>query len=446
VATNLNSTTLSSGAGIDVGSIVDNLVEAARAPERLWQAQQLKLKAQQAALNELNTDLGDLETRLMDLKDPLGPLGGFTTSSSNESVLSATAEPGATTGQHTIVVSQLADKASFYSNAVANVSDPINGSISIKVGTADIVSIAIDSSNNTLDALASAINQKQLGVTASVITDATGSRLVVVGNNSGMANDVVVTGSGSLSFTQSTFAQNAKLTIDGVPIESATNTVTGAIPGLTIKLQGAKPDQAVALTVEQDTGRVASAISSFVGSFNALIVAINKQFTYNATTNAAGALSGDPSVRALQQTLLEQISYTSSGTDAIHTLASLGITMNDDGTLKVDAAALNTVLKDNFEAVKSFLQGDGIHGFAVEFGKIMGNLTDPTRGPIVIDLKGNAENQQILKDQIDSFELQLAVRQQQWLDQFSRIDAILRQFPLQQQQLAASLGSLNNAK
>ena len=446
MSTNLGTSSLSSGSGIDVDTIVSNMVNAARAPERVWQNQQLKLQSQQAALNELSADLSALDSSVSKLTDPLGAFNGFTSESANNSVFTASATSGASAGQHSVVVTQLADKASYYSNTVGSISAAINGSISIKVGATDATSIPIDSSTDTLDKLASAINQKNLGVTASIVTDAKGARLVLTGNNTGDTNNVVVTGTGSLSFTQSTSAQNAKLTIDGVPVESVSNTVSGALASVTLNLQSASKDTPVSLTVKQDTAGVTSAINSFVNNYNTIIKAINTQFSYDATTNTAGALSGDASVRALQEQLLGQISYSSTTTGNISTLAALGITMGDDGTLALDSTKLSAAVNSDFANVKSFFQGDGTTGFASQFGVLMNGLTDSTTGSVIVDLQGNSDAQKTLTDQISDFEVQIAFKRQQWLDQFSKVDAILRQFPLQQQQLTAELNSLSSLK
>jgi flagellar hook-associated protein 2 len=450
VSTNLSSlssATLTSGSGIDVDTIVSNLVAAARAPETVWQNQQLKLQSQQAALNEVQSNLGSLETSVNSLKDFAGVFESLSSASSDNSIATATAGAGATAGQHSIEVDHLATQASYYSNTMASGSTTLaDGTLSIKVGSADAVAITIDSTNNTLDTLAAQINKQRVGVNASVVTDAKGARLVIAGSNTGVANDVTLTATGPLSFTQSSFAANAKLVVDGIPIESATNNVSGALSGVTLELQSAAPDKPVTLTVSQDISRVSQAINDFVSSFNSIIGSINTQFTYDAATQTSGALSGDASIRTLQQQLLEQVSYSNTACGDIGTLSSLGITMNDDGTLAVDRTKLNSALQSDFSNVKKFFQGDGTTGFAISFGNTLGDLTDSTSGPLVVDLKGNTDQQKTLTDQINDFELQITNKRQQWLDQFSQVDAMLRQFPLTQLQVTSELNSLNNLK
>ena len=168
---------------------------------------------------------------------------------------------------------------------------------------------------------------------ASVVTDTEGARLVISGNSTGLANDVTLTANGSLSFLQSSFAENAKLIVDGISLESNANTVSGVLPGITLELQSAVPNTKITIAVKTDTARISQAISDFVGRFNTMMGSINTQFAYDPATRTSGALSGDASLRGLQQQLLEQISYSSTTAGDVGTLAALGITMNDDGTL-----------------------------------------------------------------------------------------------------------------
>src|SRR3954470_9019758 len=104
MSTNIGSSTLSSGSGIDVDTIVSNMVEAERAPERVWQTQQLRLQAQQAALNQLNSNLLTLDSRMDDMKDFMGVFASFSTPASDSSIVTATASAGASSGQHSVQV------------------------------------------------------------------------------------------------------------------------------------------------------------------------------------------------------------------------------------------------------------------------------------------------------------------------------------------------------
>lgn len=442
----LSTTSLTSGSGLDVDSVVSQLIDVERAPEKIWQAQQQLLQQQASALTSLNTKLGLLDTTMDSLKDVMGVFSKNIVTSSDESVLSATADSTAVAAQHSVVVTNLASKASFYSNALASSSTTIaSGSFSIKVGTADAVAITVDSTTNTLDKLATKINGLALGVTATVINDANGARLTVNGNATGNANAVTLSAVSGFTFTQSSAAGNAKVSVDGIPIESATNVVANAIPGVTLQLQNDSDGKAITVNVTPDKARVSQALSDFVTNFNSIVSYLNSQFHYDATNQTIGVLSGDSSVRVLQQQLLGMISYSTKDNGNLGTLGSLGVTMENDGTLKLDSTKFNDLMQSNFDGVKSFFQGANYNGFANTTGDVLTGLTS-TKGPINIDLQGNKDTQTAITRQIEDFELHIDVRRQQLLDQYSRVDAILRQFPLTQAQVTAQLNSIASTK
>jgi flagellar hook-associated protein 2 len=162
--------------------------------------------------------------------------------------------------------------------------------------------------------------------------------------------------------------------------------------------------------------------------------------------HTGGPLSGDSTVRVLQEELLSQFRYSNDKNGSMATLSSLGVTMKNDGTLAIDTTNLNNQLQFDFAHVKSFFQGTKSEGFANAFASAMDGLNHSVDGPLVVDLKGNTETQKSLQRQIEDFEVRIAVRQQQLLEQYSRVDAILRQFPLTQNQLTAQLNSLSGNK
>ena len=138
---------------------------------------------------------------------------------------------------------------------------------------------------NTLSGLASYINGQNLGVTASVVTDAGGARLSIASNSSGGGGDFTVSNDTvGLGFTKPVTGVNASVTVDGVPISSATNTVTSAIPGVTLNLLAAPPATNVAVTIAPDTTQISGAINTFVSSYNAVVQAINAQYAVDSNS------------------------------------------------------------------------------------------------------------------------------------------------------------------
>ena len=168
--------------------------------------------------------------------------------------------------------------------------------------------------NNTLDGLAAAITNANIGVTASVVNDSNGARLAIVSNTSGAASDLTVNaGNSGLTFTKGATGTDASLTVDGVPISSASNTVTNTVAGLTLNLVGADPNTQVQIAVSPDATKVTQAVTDFVTAYNTIIQDLASQFTFNTSTNTAGPLSSDAGARLVQNELLTAATFTGTG-------------------------------------------------------------------------------------------------------------------------------------
>jgi flagellar hook-associated protein 2 len=440
-----SSGTSSSGNGIDVGATVDQLIYTEQAPERLLQSQQSMLNAQSSALRGLNSSMESLENSVNNLKDLTGAFGSRSVQSSNQVLLTATADSSAVTGRHAISVSQLATVASQYSDTLSSATSTFPpGTLQFRIASGAVQTVTFDDKHNTLTSAAQYINGLKLGVSASVVSDALGSRLTLVSGSSGAAGDLTVTAApAGLGFHVGVAGQNAKLTVDGVPIQSATNQVTGALAGVTLNITGTTSEVPITLTVAADTDKASAAINSMVSAYNSIIHNINAQFTYNATTGSAGTLAGDSSVRSVQSGLLSAMSFQlSDKTNTYTTLRSLGIKMQDDGTLSVDDAQLSTALQNDPDAVEKFFQGNSSNGFANTLSTKLMSLTDTTDGPLNVDAKGIDDSVKSIQDQIDQFEVRIDMRRQILTDQYTKIDTELRQLPLLQQQITAQLGTL----
>jgi flagellar hook-associated protein 2 len=439
----LNSTSSSSGSGLDVTAVVNQILDAARGPERLWQRQQSGLTAQTNALNSINSSLTALQTAMQALSDVSGIVASKVATSSQTGILTASAQSDAASGVHLITVTSLATTAASYTDALATSDTTFQtGVITLQVGNTS-ADITVDSTNNTVSGLAKAINGKNLGVTASVITDATGVRLALVSQTTGQPGDLTIAGNTSgLGFHKSVAGQNASLTIDGVPIASATNTVTGALAGVTLNLASSAPGTPVQLSVGPDTAAVNRAVTNFVSAYNTVIRAVNAQFTVPSSTSAAAPLAANSALRALQSSLLSDITYTMTGNNGYQNLASLGIDMANDGTLSVDQASLDGVLTSHFTEFQNFFQTLST-GFGSHFSSDLTSLTSPTQGVLNANLSEIQSQQKTLSDTISTFEDHLAAREQLLIKQYSQVDAMLRQYPLLMQQISSQLNALS---
>lgn len=441
----LATVTGSSSVGIDVNAAVQAALYSARAPERVWQGQIDTIATQTTALTKLQTATKAITDDLQSLNSVIGPLSARSVSSTSSAV-SATAASGTVAGNHTVTVNNLATTSSWYSDTRASATDALTaGTITIAQG-ASTTTIDIGNGVNTLADLASAVNGKNIGIIASVINDANGSRLSMVASKSGSAADFSVTSTNTAGFSRATTGANASLTVDGVPISSATNTVTGALAGVTLNLLGTTaPNAPASLTVQTDATSIASALNQLVNDYNTAIGQVNDQFAYSASSSSQGVLGSDPTVRSLQSAMYAALSYTKPGS-AISSLSGLGITMNSDGTLALDTTTLGDALSSHPDDVRGFLQGDSLNGFVGSFHNLLSTFSTPGTGAFTVDLNSLKQTSASLQKQIDNFESGYIANQQTILtSMYSKAEIALQSLPTQLKQLQAQLGQNNNS-
>jgi flagellar hook-associated protein 2 len=264
-------------------------------------------------------------------------------------------------------------------------------------------------------------------------------RLSIVSSSSGAANDVTISNETGLNFTRATTGADAALTVDGIPIDSATNTITGVIPGVTFNLVSAAPGVSVNVTASEDVDTASQAVSAFVNAYNAVVQNVNQEFTVGAN-GAQGPLAGDSTLRILQDMLLGSGSYSNGSSSGISTLADLGITMNDDGTLTLDTGTLDNDMESNFSAVQNFFQGASSNGFANSLTTQLNTMTDPTNGAFTVDLQSISSENTDLQNQIDDFQTYLQSQETLLTAEYNQADALLQQLPIEEKQIAAQLG------
>src|ERR1700690_1463771 len=227
------------GQGIDVNQFVQLALGYDQARITNLQSQQSELSTQSQTLAQITSNLTALQTAASALSDPLGALNSELAPPSDSSILTASATTAAVAGVHTIVISKLATTSSYYTDAVATSSTSLatGDTFAISVGGTQVASVTTDSTNNTLDQLVAAINTATKSVSASVINDATGARLAIVSTTTGLPGNITVTGglhltdgnNTAVGFNQAMPGLNAELSVDGVPIKSTSNTVSGVI-------------------------------------------------------------------------------------------------------------------------------------------------------------------------------------------------------------------------
>jgi flagellar hook-associated protein 2 len=347
------------GTGFNVSQTVAAIISNLQNVETPWKNQLSALESQDTVLSNLGTLFSNLSNDINSLTDFQGVLATKTGSSSDENVLELTAaSPSATAGTHTVVVQSLAQTSSGYLAPIANGSDTLAGSITLQVGTSGTPqTITLNSNDNTLAGLAAAINSSGVGITASVLTDSTGSRLSLVSGTSGANGSIEVTNNSiadasnsnaGLSYTSSVTGVNAQLTVDGVSLQSASNTVTNLIPGVTFQLLAPSATESggtleqVQVVIANDDTDVGSTINQFVSDYNALISAINTQ-EGNTTSGTPEPLFGSPTLSLLQQTLAGNL-ITQNPNGYLTPIQSAGDTLAGSLSIQVGSSTAENVV------------------------------------------------------------------------------------------------------
>jgi flagellar hook-associated protein 2 len=354
---------LGAGSGLDINALVTDLANAAKAPkETLLTRRETTNQAKISGLAQVAGAIDSFASALSSL------IAGGTLYSqpsvSDTSVFTASATAGARLGglSASVEVERLAQAQTSVSGYLTAGTDPVGeGVLTITVGGGTPVDVTIDSSNNNLNGLAKAINDKNAGVTATVVTDSNGARLMVKGKT-GEANAFTLTVPGGTTsglerfatdtMTTPLAAQDAKVWLDGVAVTRSSNSFSDLLSGVQIDLKNARPGTIVSVGVSRPTAAISQGVQDFVSAFNELMGMIAEQ-TRAGTDGDGGALRGDVGVRELQRRLSQLPTMTlSTPGEGPHTLAEIGVRTNRDGTLSVDATRLASVLASDPDGVE----------------------------------------------------------------------------------------------
>jgi flagellar hook-associated protein 2 len=442
-----------SGTGFDVSTTVAAIVANLQAVETPWQNQLTSLRAQDTALTSMGKDLSTLSTAVSALNDFTGVFSEKEGSSSDTSVVALTsASAAAVAGSHTIVVGNLAETYSYASTLGAiGADDTLTGTLSIGDQTIQISNgTATDSNgdtipqNNTLSTLASYINDGDYGVQANLVTNSLGqSQLALVSDTSGGSGSVVIdgssltdstTGTTGFSFGQVQQGVDAQFSVDGVQTTSSSNTVTDAVPGVTMQLLSAPADsESVQIEITNNNSDVESAVSSFVSAYNTVIGDLNTQEGDDSSGNPE-PLYGNSAVATLQEQLQEALIFTQSS-GAITSLSQLGITANNDGTLSLDGSTLDSALDNNFQDAMNFFQASSsITTFGANFTTTLGNLGNGgPDGEIYLALQQNSSQESSLNTNITNENNSISTQQTQLTTELNEANYTLEEIPEQLQ-------------
>jgi flagellar hook-associated protein 2 len=416
------------GTGLDVNSIIQALVNAQEAgPQAQITNQTNQDNNKIAGLTALQTSLSGLQSALNELTSST-TYSTYTTTFSNTSLGTASTLPDAAPGTYNINVSQLATAQKSVSAAQPALATVGTGTLNITVGGKS-VSVSVGATD-TLSSIATSINNASgnPGVTATIVSGVNGNQLVLTSASTGTANAFSVSaGSGSSSGvtalasalnTPSTAAANAQLTIDGIAVSSPTNSVSGALTGVTLNLSATGSSQ---LTVAQSTTPISTAVNDFVSAYNTYANTVNQLQSYNSTTKVAGVLLGDATLSAVQSQISHVLGSTVSNS-SLGSLASLGITRNADGTLASNATTLANTLASNPSSVQQLFSG--AKGIATQLSSLVTSFNSSS-GALQSRITNLNNDLTGLQTQQTALNARMAVYQKQLVQQYTSLSSLM---------------------
>ena len=465
------------GSGLDVNSIVTSLMSLEKRPLTMLQVKATTMQTKLSAFGALKGQLaalGDVAARLATAAN-WNPLQ---VDSSNSTAVSATAGSTAQAGKHTLGISQLAQSQVLASGNFASSASVVGtGSLTLEVGTTVAgvftprsgsapVTIAINAASQTLAGVRDAINTAGAGVSASIVTSGGVARLVLRGadgadsslrlsatdgdgNNidaaglSALAWDPAAVAGAGKNLSQTQAALDARYTLDGLDLTSATNTPANVLDGVTLTLKQITTEDAN-LSVSVQTVAVRKNVNDFVNAYNGLNKLLQSQTQADPGGKSNGPLQADSTAVALLNSLRGMLQGSVTGLAAPASLSEAGIELQRDGSLAVNEARLAPLLESPARLAQLFSQaqaGSDAHsrGFGLRFKQWAQALTADS-GVLSGRVDGLKRSVDANQKQQDSQQARLERTEARLRKQYQRLDSDMSRLNAQLAQMSSSLG------
>lgn len=418
-------TSLGVGSGLDLEGLVTQLMAAERQPITVLQTKETAVNTKISALGALKSKLAELQTAAKDLiptngQVALNKFASFATTVADNTIASASASAGAVAGSYSLNVIKLAQAQRFVSSAPPALSPVTGDTLSFSFATDGVTrnkTITLDSTNASLTGLRNAINDANMGVSATIVNGSNGAQLILTGSE-GLDNEITLGGSLASALTQTVAAQDAEFELNGIAATSGTNKVSGVLDGVPLTLNKLG---STTITVTQDnTTGLTTALNSFIEKYNAANTLMKTQGAYDESTKKAGALQGNSTLRDTQNALRNLLfGTTAGGSSKYQRLSDLGIAVQSDGSLKLDSSKLSTALTADATGVANLVAKAGT-AFSARLEYIVGSSGS-------IQIATDSANR-ILKDYTDreaTLERRLVTIEARYRKQFSSLDTML---------------------
>lgn len=390
------------GSNLDVNGIVTKLMAIEQQPITLLDTREASYQAKISAFGSIMSGLGAFQTAVTSLNNA-SKFQGVSATPADNSILTASASSTAVAGSYTVEISALARGQKLVAAGQASTTASIGqGTLtidfgSISGGTLDtstgkytgasftsngsgVKTITIDATNDSLIGIRDAINTANIGVSATIINDGSGTpyRLALSSDNIGLANSIKIsvaeTGTPGLAallandpgglpaaqnLSETATAQNAALKVNGVAVSKASNTISDVIQGVTLNLL-TTTTAPTTVTVAHDTSAITTSAQAFVKAYNDLNKTLSDLSSYDATTQKGGTLQGDFTLLQLQSQLRSILNTPlSNSSSALTNLSQIGISFQRDGSLALDTAKLSSAVSSNFSDIASLFASTG---------------------------------------------------------------------------------------
>ncbi|MBF0517406.1 MAG: flagellar filament capping protein FliD [Nitrospirae bacterium] len=436
--------------GLNTTAIINALMQVDEQPYNDLVSKATSYTNEISAYGQISSSLSALKTAVAGLTST--NISTFTTTSSNQNILTATASSKASPGTYKIQISKTAQEEEVISQSYASDTTVAFATGTLTVGNGGhSTTINIDRTNNTLTGVRDAINRSATDVSASIVNDGTGYRLIVSTKNGGAINGLQISGTstgpegldlGALSYSgadSSTMSllqtgSDASFTVNGLSITSHTNTLTNVLKGVTLNLLSATSPSAVTLTIGQNAAANSTGMTGFVTAYNNTLTLLNQ-------LSAQGQpLYSDMTVSSIQNTIRTMTTRYFNGATSI--LANFGVNHLKDGTLQIDTAAMNKALSYNQLGFNKMLDA-----FSYQFNSssaygVLGNLISSTIANVTGNLQSNITH---IQTQEASLSEQLNQKQAAYQQQYAQLEATIAQLRTQSASITPSSSSTGTA-
>lgn len=471
------------GSGLDVAGIIDKLMAVERQPMQKLQSAASVMQTQLSAFGQMQS----LVSAFKDATTPLLAADNYAltaATSADSASVAASSTAKAAPGSYSVSVSMLAS-AQTVASAAGQFAAATNvvgtGSITIRLGSWDAgqttftpktgssdLTIAIDGAKNTLEGIRDAINAANAGVSASIVTDASGARLalqsaatgaengfrVTVADDDGNATDALGLSrlafdppGGATQMTLTAAAANTQATINGIAVTSTDSKIT-AIDGLTLTANRLTPSP-VSVSVTRNTGALKGLVNGFVSAYNALNVFIGETTKYDTENKRASLLQGDRTALGVQSQLRSILGGAGAGSAVFATLSQIGLEFQRDGSIKVNDTKLDAAMGNLAELKNAFASADAAQPSKYGFAKRLSVWADAMLGTDGALPSRTASIQKRIsanqKDQ-ERFEQRLAQVEARLRKQYNTLDATMANANALSRYVTQQITTWNNIK